>query len=106
MTKRKSKPAGFPNLMQMAKHKPCLLRLPEICNGDRTTRGAHVRRALIAGGGQKPTDLALIWCCQSCADVTDNPTLRPQWMSSTQLDQHMLHGLCRTLAEVGKAIGV
>ncbi len=91
----------------MAKHKPCLLRLPEICNGNpKTTRGAHCRVAMIAGGAQKPTDFAIIWCCSDCADVTDAYHLRPVWMSTAHPEQLMLHGLCRTLCEVGKVLGV
>ncbi len=107
MSKRRQRPNGFPNLTQLAKHKPCLLRIPDVCNGDwRTTVGAHVRRAMIAGAGEKPTDLAIIWACAPCAYVTDNPDKRPAYMSIAELDQMMLFGLCRTLEKVGKVIGV
>ena len=108
MSKRHhAKPPGFPNLTQLAKHKACQLRIPDVCSGDvRTTVGAHVRRAMIAGGGEKPTDLAIIWCCAPCAYVTDNPDQRPAYMTFAELDQMMLHGLCRTLEQVGKVIGV
>ena len=95
------------NLTHLARHKPCMLRLDDICSGDaRTTIGAHVRRAHIAGVGEKPTDLAIIWCCAPCAYVTDNPDQRPKWMTIKQLDQAMLFGLCRTLEQVGKVLGV
>lgn len=104
---RQPKPIGFPNLTQLAKYQPCMLRCPDVCNGDpRTTVPAHVRRANIAGGSQKPTDLAIIWCCAPCAYLTDNPDQRPKYMTIADLDQLLLHGLCRTLDRVGKVIGV
>ena len=62
-------------LRAFARGKPCLVRLTGICNwDDSTTVLAHIRRANVAGMGQKPPDTCAVWACSSCHDEIDRRT--------------------------------
>lgn len=91
------------NLRKLAKGKPCLVRLPGCDGGGETTVLAHIRRANVAGMGQKPHDLIAVRACDPCHSVIDGRIMLPG-LSRLELDQYILHGLCRTLAEVGKLL--
>lgn len=59
-------------LRDIARNKPCQIRLPGICNyDDRTTVLAHLRMAGITGVGQKAPDMLGAWACSSCHAVID-----------------------------------
>lgn len=61
------------SLRTFARGKPCMARLAGICNFDEsTTVLAHIRRANIAGAGQKPPDTCAFWCCSACHDCIDS----------------------------------
>jgi hypothetical protein len=93
------------NLRDLARGQPCLVRLP-YCNGNpETCVGAHVRRANIAGIGQKPCDLALVYACSNCHDVIDGRVTIPG-LTKLELDQAIFFGLCRTLAFVARHFGI
>jgi len=54
------------NLRELARDKPCMVRLPGICNGDPTTTVlAHYRLADTCGGGMKPDDWQGAWACSA-----------------------------------------
>lgn len=58
------------NLRKAARGKPCMIRVPGVCNGDtETTVLAHYR--LNTGGALKPNDEQGAWSCSSCHDVVD-----------------------------------
>lgn len=60
------------NLRDYAKGKPCMVRLPLICNFDPTTTVlAHERVIDISGAGIKVPDIFGAWCCSCCHDVVD-----------------------------------
>lgn len=63
------------DLRQFAKGKPCMVRLVGICNfREETTVLAHIRRANVAGMGQKPPDTCAVWACSACHDEIDRRT--------------------------------
>ena len=62
-------------LREFARGKPCMVRLVGICNfNPETTVLAHIRRANIAGAGQKPPDTCAVWACSACHDEIDRRT--------------------------------
>lgn len=66
-------------LRKLAKGKPCMCRFVGICNWDEsTTVLAHIRRANVAGMGQKPPDTCAVWACSSCHDEIDRRTRNHQ----------------------------
>jgi hypothetical protein len=88
-------------LRRAAKDRPCMVRLPEICNGDtRTTVLAHIRMAGISGMGMKSPDLIAAWACSACHDAIDR-------RSHTDLERDYvrlahLEGMARTINELAK----
>lgn len=62
-------------LEKLARGQQCMVRLAGICNfNQETTVLAHIRRANVAGRGQKPTSTCAIWACSSCHDCIDGRT--------------------------------
>lgn len=60
------------NLRDLAREKPCLIRLPGICNFDPTTTVlAHYRLGGISGIGLKSFDLLGAWACSKCHEYVD-----------------------------------
>lgn len=64
------KPAAArnPHLLDMARGRPCLLRVPDVCNGDRETTVACHSNLGIHGkaGARKADDQYTAWGCSSC----------------------------------------
>ena len=55
-----------------ARGMPCMVRVPDFCNGDPdTTVLAHYRLAGTCGSGMKPHDEQAAWACSSCHDAID-----------------------------------
>lgn len=87
------------NLRKIAKGKPCMVRLPDICNhNEETTVLAHIRMAGISGMGIKADDLLGAWACSACHDAIDR-------RSNTDLDRDYvrlahLEGMARTIAQL------
>jgi uncharacterized CHY-type Zn-finger protein len=92
-------------LRSMAIGQACTVRLPGCTNDPETVVGAHVRRANTAGMGQKPCDLAIVYACSNCHDVMDGRVMVAN-LTKLEIDQAILHGLCRTLAIVAKFFGL
>ena len=60
------------NRRKWARAKPCLIRIPGVCNFDpETSVLCHARIAGITGIGQKAPDLLGAIGCSSCHDVVD-----------------------------------
>lgn len=60
------------NLRNSARDRDCTIRLPDVCNFDRTTTVlAHVRMSGISGAGMKAPDLLGAWACSNCHDAVD-----------------------------------
>jgi hypothetical protein len=89
------------DLRKLARGKPCMVRLPEICNGNpETTILAHPRLAGITGIGMKAPDEIGAWSCSDCHDAIDRRT-------HTDLDRDYVRlahyeGILRTIVARGK----
>lgn len=60
------------NLRNYAKGKPCLVRVPGICNHDPAKVVlAHVRLTGITGGSQKAPDALGAWACSDCHEYCE-----------------------------------
>lgn len=60
------------NLRKYAQGKPCMIRLPGICNRDNaTTVLCHERVIDLSGAGIKAPDFFAAWGCSCCHDVVD-----------------------------------
>jgi hypothetical protein len=82
------------NLKDYAAGKPCMVRLPGICNGDTaTTVLAHIRLAGITGGAQKAPDLLGAWACSACHNEVDRRTRKLELAYATLCH---LEGVMRT----------
>jgi hypothetical protein len=101
------------DLRTFARGKPCMVRLAGICNfNPETTVLAHIRRANVAGMGQKPSNLCALFACSACHDVIDGRAdyrlLLPlsdltrleleAWVIRLSLDSDVLSALVRQLA--------
>ena len=63
---------------QIARGKPCMIRIEEMCNGDtETTVLAHYRLAGTCGMGMKPDDEQAAWACSTCHDIVDGRMKTP-----------------------------
>lgn len=89
------------NLRKQAQGRPCMVRLPDICNGNpETTVLAHVRIIGVSGMGLKSPDILGSWACSSCHDAIDR-------RAHMDLDREFvrlahLEGMARTLAQLHK----
>lgn len=87
------------DLRKFARDKPCMVRLPDICNGDpATTVLAHFRLIGASGIGLRASDLCASWSCSSCHDACDR-------RSHMDLDRDyvrlaLLEGVMRTQTEL------
>lgn len=92
-------------LRRLAEGMDCTLRLPGCISGgvNQTTVLAHVRRANIAGAGQKPPDLCGVYACLKCHSAIDGRELIPG-LTKLELDQSILFALLRTLVIVSKEL--
>lgn len=60
------------NLRNCARGMPCMIRIPNVCNGNpETTVLCHLRMAGISGMGLKANDLLGAWGCSSCHTYVD-----------------------------------
>lgn len=60
------------NARNAARGKPCLVRVPGVCNHDpATTVLAHYRLAGYCGTGIKPPDTLAAYACSACHDAID-----------------------------------
>lgn len=84
------------HLRRAAEGQDCQLRLPQVCNFDRTTVVlAHIRRGGVGGMGRKPHDLCGIFACSACHDALDQRSKHPY--SKDEMDGYVLDALCRQL---------
>jgi len=60
------------NLRELARGKPCQIRLPGICNHDTaTTVLCHVRLIGVSGMSDKAADVLGAWGCSACHEACD-----------------------------------
>lgn len=81
------------NLRKLAKGKPCMVRIPGICNGNsETTVLCHVRMVGISGMGLKSPDLIATWGCSDCHRWADS--------HGDEGRNALLAGMARTIHEL------
>lgn len=85
------------NLRQLAKGKPCMIRLPGCDGGGPTTVLAHFRLSGYCGVGMKPSDLLAAHACASCHDMVDGRR-KLAGVSASELRLAHALGVMRTLA--------
>lgn len=87
------------DLRKLARDRPCMVRLPGICNRNpETTVLAHYRLSGMSGIGMKSPDILGAWCCSDCHDAVDR-------RSNTQLDREFVRlahaeGVARTINQL------
>lgn len=86
-------------LRKAARGRPCMVRIPYICNGDPATVVlAHYRLPGYCGTGYKPDDALGAWCCSACHDAVDGRS------KGDREEMRLAHaeGVMRTFAELRK----
>lgn len=88
------------NLRELARGKPCMVRVPGVCNyNPETTVLAHVRMVGISGMGVKAPDVLGAWACNACHDYCDNRGYEGDPYSRRLM---LLEGVMRTQCELLK----
>jgi hypothetical protein len=60
------------NLRKLARGRPCMIRMPGVCNGNpETTVLCHLRMLGVSGMGMKAFDLLGAWGCSDCHRYVD-----------------------------------
>ena len=84
------------NLRKLARDKPCMVRVPNVCDGGgETTVLAHYRLSGVSGIGYKSPDVCGAWCCGPCH----------QWIDAHHdTETRLMHaeGVLRTLDKLVK----
>jgi hypothetical protein len=99
---RQSRPKSTP-ARKDAQGKPCMVRIPGICNGNpETTVLAHYRLSGYCGTGIKPDDEAFgAWACSACHDECDRRTRKYTDLMLVRFAH--AEGVLRTIAARGEA---
>lgn len=93
---KRSRPKTTP-ARKAAEGKPCLVRLPGVCNGDpATTVLAHYRLAGTCGTGMKPIDALGAWACSDCHAEADRRTRK---LEADFVRLCFAEGVMRTIVE-------
>jgi len=87
------------HLRDVARGRPCLVRLPGCDGGGETTVLAHYRLNGYSGVGLKPPDVMGAWCCGPCHELVDE---RKRMANLTRQDVRLAlaEGCLRTVAEL------
>jgi len=86
------------NLRDLARDKPCQVRLPGCDGGGETTVLAHYRLSGISGTGYKSPDTIGAWCCASCHNEVD--TAGTLGLTRHERMLALAEGVFRTLNEL------
>jgi len=83
------------NLRKLARGQPCLIRVPQVCNGDAaTTVLCHIRMNGLSGLGIKAPDILATFGCSACHAVCDGQTRSAYTPDERRL--MLLEGMART----------
>ena len=89
-------------LRKEAKGRPCMVRIPNVCNfNNDTVVLAHIRLQGVSGMGMKSPDLLGAWACSACHDEIDGRTHK-SGMSHDELRLAHYDGMARTIAKLHK----
>lgn len=89
-------------LRKEAKGRPCMVRIPNVCNfNNDTVVLAHIRLQGVSGMGMKSPDLIGAWACSACHDEIDG---RTQKSGLTRQEIRLAHyeGMARTIEKLHK----
>lgn len=86
-------------IRQAASGAPCMVRLPNVCDGGgQTTVLAHLRMLGGGGMGYKPDDLDAIYACHACHDYIDGRRPMPdEGLERWELYVTLLRAHCWTV---------
>ena len=90
------------SLRKEAKGRPCMVRIPNVCNfNNDTVVLAHIRLQGVSGMGMKSPDLIGAWACSACHDEIDG---RTQKSGLTRQEIRLAHydGMARTIEKLHK----
>lgn len=87
------------NLRQLARDKPCMVRLPGCTGGGESSVLAHYRLAGLCGTGLKPSDVIGAHACHMCHDAIDQRR-KIEGYTRDMLRLAHAEGVMRTLAEL------
>lgn len=90
------------NLRNLARGKPCLVRLPGCDGGGETTVLAHYRMAGTCGVALKPSDEQGAWCCARCHDAVDGRRKLDGW-TRTEIRLAFAEAVLRTQDAIRRA---
>jgi hypothetical protein len=89
------------NLRKEARGRPCMVRIPAVCNhNSETTVLAHVRLAGVSGMGIKSDDALGAWACSDCHDAIDRRN--HAYLEHDFVRLAHLEGMVRTIAQLRK----
>lgn len=84
------------DLRKTARDRPCMVRVPGVCDGGGpTTVLAHYRLSGVSGMGFKSPDVCGAWCCAPCHAWVDSH-------HSEEVKVWHLEGVIRTLNALSK----
>lgn len=87
------------NLRKYARGKPCMARIPGVCNHNpETTVLAHLNGG---GMGMKQPDLLGAWCCSDCHDFCDG-RIRALNIKVEPKESYLIEAIIRTQQELLK----
>lgn len=90
------------SLRNKAKGRPCMVRIPNVCNfNNDTVVLAHIRLQGISGMGMKSPDILGAWACSACHDEIDGRTHKSPF---TRAELRLAHydGMARTIEKLHK----
>jgi hypothetical protein len=89
------------DLRKEARGRPCMVRIPEVCNcNSETVVLAHIRMVGISGMGIKADDLLGAWACSGCHDAIDRRA--DMGLSRDYVRIAHLEGMVRTINQLRK----
>lgn len=94
------------DLRKIAQGKPCMVRIPAVCNFDpATTVLAHYSMMGISGRGVKSPDILGAWACSDCHAAIDGVTHKDKYGNEFMRNEVRLahaEGVMRTQYELMK----
>lgn len=83
----------------LAEGKPCMIRIPGVCNGRTdTTVGAHANWLFTGKGvGLKAPDYAMAWACFNCHTAIDTKRWKKETFTRDECENYWLRGFFRTI---------
>lgn len=105
----KTEPLRNPAIMEMAKNRPCLMLIPDVCNGNpETTVAAHSNWSEHGkSGARKADDVYTAWACSACHSHIDQGKApaaekKAAWLAAHRRQQDHWQAIAADAAEPAK----